>query len=1819
MSEYNDSEALELFARSLLATENYKSALDYCKIAVTCPKNTSSDKDRLDILQAEIESIIRASPRLTDSAADMRWIANEHQMASEGNCTQRKTKRSKRHKRPKAKTPSTEHPYTDQQTNLHNLQTHQGHNDHDSSSSDVPTESEYLSSDSSDENPVFSVVKPQTMEKSSKNPQTKNYQLSRDDSLKADLKDETFYQKSEKYYADSNSELNEITELETLLKNGLTVKDSNTDEENKSGLDNETLTERLQQNPHKYIRCIIQIIGPHESVCTPVKNNIKSQITISGRSKAGQAFMEDEVVVEVYDNAKMHGKVIGILERKRHKGIKHPVFLCTSDEFDARFARPICNTVPKIKLLHPLYRQENFIYVYKYDDELIQDNKFHINEIKTCIITVALLKWSQTHQYPLGVVIKILPQNEDLDSSLRLVSLKYRLPYLYHEDTVKQVSEMMHIDEPDLIYLKNRTNLTSLNVFTIDPTFSTDLDDAISIEQTGEHYLVGVHIADVASFIQKGSECDIEALYRATTFYSGIAEAATRHMFPEPLSTNVLSLKPGKVRLTLSVFFTMNIDGCVTSYNIQKTYIQSKRQLSYIEAQQMILSKTDTNKLTKDIQLLHTIAKALRWQRLGNAMHALNFQFGEQGEESIEKTFEARYLIEEFMILSNKTIADVLCQKYPGYIPLRCHPEPSKEHLNLLFKKYDCYIDTVVKMQNKTIPGQKKPSFRNVEEGAAKVFVSDQIWEEIKMTPERASDLLRKDQLFPFQFLVWQDWLAIQEHASYVTGKENAIHYDLGTQRYVHCTSPIRRYNDLIIQRILHACLDKREKCPYEKGELAEMYKNINSRMKTSLDYRKSCQTLKLAAELETDPQMMLCFISDISDKGIELSFPQMAFVSKHDRQINFNTLQVDHKPVLDITRNTTLPKAEASWTKRIYDYNEQIGSTNKYSTETRLNPHQGVVAIPISNWASLLDSAFKKTNQDIRKEIKKTKAVYLSRGAGTADIKTSFVKQCDVQPYVKFTMSYTHGQTVKVLMSTTKHKGTIVPKPVLYHMTDSINMCLMHIEDPVMHLAEYANQPTCVEYKNTQEYVDRWMPLILMEAATCSIRNEESICISHVPITVTGRSSGQFSLSVHFCETRRLNLNELEEDEDQNIHKGSNDSHWLCLKFILPQAQVGDYRYICPSERVLVAHAHVVKVTRTNRKDEELQVSFELHRLSSFPKEITEEGHANIEIIEKSEEDRRTMHYIHQLLSMNSRKQKLPEQIALQKKIPPLDTMRVRQANINLELPGNAGARQLPRNNDRQQSAIDAALKNRLTLIQGPPGTGKTNSAIKLIYLFDKINQQVSDESKTPKKKVLFCGPSNKSVDLVARLMLERLGTYCPNIVRVYGQTIEEKVFPVPGHLPRKGQTADDQLKSVSLHLLIRKDDRRYAKEIQIYDKKFKEYRASSQANIDITKGYKKLIRKASVDEIKQHDVILCTTSVACSIKVTRGADIQQVIIDEAAMCQEPQCLGPIIANKVEQVVLIGDHKQLKPIIMCKRAANLGLDMSLFERYASRFENNFPPPQNFHQSVLTWKGVKFIRLTDQYRMDPYICEFPSERFYAGSLTTLFLPNVLWAKSPLAIDTLGINYPHVLIDVKGEQKIQNVSDEDGNDRSRCNDAEVKQVVTVYKYLIERGVPPDWIRILSQYNAQCSEIRKALDVRYHQSVSTVVTSQGGEWDYVIFSTVCSLPPYMIETRPSPGWCKQNLGFITDKNQINVALTRARKGLFIIGNKDLLSCDSVWNDLIRDYEAKASVLLPDEFPPSHQHGRTRRTKGRRRCTNGINRSNIPGLQERNFERK
>ncbi|XP_053395656.1 helicase with zinc finger domain 2-like [Mercenaria mercenaria] len=1582
--------------------------------------------------------------------------------------------------------------------------------------------------------------------------------------------------------------------------------------------DPEELKQLTVLNPNLYIPCIIHLEGSHEAYCTPtckMSGEYLGRIEISGRTKIGQAYNEDEVVVELLDDKnkkeKRYGKVLGVIRRHRcqNKAIKHPVFLCTPDDAESHILRPMCKTVPKIHVIHDLIKQRyktqkamRFkVEIYEYDEraEILSNPRIETlshAEIHSCVFLVAIISWELNQIYPRGAIIKRFPCGDTISSGLAILDLRYEVTKLFSKETVEEMVAITESNrERDIIdmdeeYMQDKTNLRT---FTIDRHDVKDLNYAFSLEKVDNGCKVGVHISDVSMYIKKDSPIDKDAYKRGLTVHSGIG--SSRYMLPEQITFETCSLLKNKKRPVISIYLFLNNDGrqlqtTKHNYLIELSFIRCCENLSYEEAQHIINKGDDddsNDELKNDLKYLFRLMYSARKLRLGRSMCILS-ESEIETEECRKETIETQCCVEELVIIVNKKVAEVM-SRHNISIPVYTQQAPSTKDLETFCQKYGSYLDVLVHFQNRQISPFKKPMFEDALQSDVpqKVMVTNAVWETIKALSGRETIL--DDNLHPVQSVIYAQWLSIQNTSNYrcsSAGGEEIKNFSHGFDVYTHCTSPTRRYTDIIVQRMLHFYLKRHE-----------------------------IQQIHTASEVEE-----ICLhVNSVGGNAIHKNYKRNPRISKNMRYRGiFTLLDMGFKPVLTEDRVTKLECVNCKWRKRLFDIRKQPtvisdranGKQNKCCesadepnvTLQSLNPYREVKFIKLQQWARLVKNAADNYQKDLKRNIRQVTAQ--TENSGLDDVSTECTESSKMQANTIFSHLFHIGQPMNVQTFAKPRHGIIVPQPMLMEMTDSVKLCLQHTDDPVLHLAKYSTEPTLDQYESKKKYASKWLPIVLMESAVNAVSNEEGCIINNVLVKVENETKGSLMLPVNFCEERNIELSGSpdrifgEEDESRVFD-------WLCIKCKGSKFQSQADKRLIPE--VWVGHAEVTDISLKNedtygKAEAVFVISFTLHeKTERFRKEaIGRKEYDNvcsIEILKKSEVDRRIESYLRILADQND-EHVLAVNVALKRKLKPLGRGHKQLSNMierDLYFSNNSKdpkSKALPKNNLKQQEAIDMALRNQFTLIQGPPGTGKTYTGIKLIYLFNKINDIWSKEGN-PRYQVLFCGPSNKSVDLVARWMLHRLGNYRPDFVRIYGRATEVEDFPIPGvsyqSRGNKIHTADDDLQSVTLHHLIRKNRSETCKKINEMDRKFKTMIGNREKPDSKTlKSYMKLLAKASKDEIKKHHVILCTTGFGSNPTLLKAANVHQVIIDEAGMCPEPQCMVPLIATKAKQIVLIGDHKQLRPIVKCKAAAELGLDKSLFERYATTKESIAP----------------FIMLDEQYRMHPSLCEFPSQHFYKGKLRTMRGRWQYERRNIWPTDQTGQEeYPHILLHVEGDEAVLTVNTDEGNEQSRSNIKEINQVVKVYRYLIEENISPRAINIISQYNAQCSEMKETLKKEGFTNylVNTVVSSQGGEWDYVIFSTVRSLPEYKIETNSTIGWRKHNLGFITDTNQINVALTRARKGLIIIGNKNLLKCDPVWKKLVSHYEQRKCVKYPGEFPPK----RTRQ-------------QNMDEAQARSFER-
>ena len=447
--------------------------------------------------------------------------------------------------------------------------------------------------------------------------------------------------------------------------------------------------------------------------------------------------------------------------------------------------------------------------------------------------------------------------------------------------------------------------------------------------------------------------------------------------------------------------------------------------------------------------------------------------------------------------------------------------------------------------------------------------------------------------------------------------------------------------------------------------------------------------------------------------------------------------------------------------------------------------------------------------------------------------------------------------------------------------------------------------------------------------------------------------------------------------------------------------------------------------------------------------------------------------------------------------------TAKVPTTEAEFSVPG------LPPLNESQRLAVAAVLQRPLSLIQGPPGTGKTVTSATLVYHLTKQNMG----------QVLVTAPSNVAVDQLT----EKIAATGLRVVRLASKTREAQNVTSVDHL--------------CLHVMVPLASDEFQKLQRLKD----DFGELTERD---ARKYRALRNKTEREILQAADVICCTCVGAGDPRL-KHLRFRQVLIDEATQAIEAEALIPI-AMGAKQVVFVGDHCQLGPVVMYKPAAKAGLTQSMFER-------------------LVLIGNRPIRLQVQYRMHPALSEFPSNMFYEGSLQNgvteadreLLTTPGYTGKEDFPWPVPG--KPMFFYSILGMEEIS------ASGTSYLNRTEASYVEKIVTHLLRMGVTPSQIGVITPYDGQkkyvFEHMRRAgpLVTTLYETieVASVDAFQGREKDFILVSCVRSSE-------------SQGIGFLSDPRRLNVALTRARLGIILLGNPRVLSKNPLWAALLLHFK-------------------------------------------------
>lgn len=435
----------------------------------------------------------------------------------------------------------------------------------------------------------------------------------------------------------------------------------------------------------------------------------------------------------------------------------------------------------------------------------------HINNAKTGDkVIVEVSSWAEDDRKPEAKVVEILGKAGENEAEIHSIMAEFDLPFRFPEAVEREsqkIEEGITREE-----IKKRRDFRDISTFTIDPEDAKDFDDALSFRRLDNgHYEIGVHIADVTHYVQPNSALEREAYDRATSVY---LVDRTIPMLPEKLSNELCSLRPNEDKLTFAAVFEMDERGKVYDEWFGRTIIHSDKRFTYEEAQQVI--ETGLGPFVEELIILNDLAKKLRKERFSKG--AVNFETTEvkfkldaKGKPlavipKVRK--DAHKLIEEFMLLANKQVATFVYNYKKG-----------KEKNTFVYRIHD--FPDPDKVKDFALFAKQFGHRMNVEETSISRSLN-KLMEEIEGKPEQ--NVLEQ--------------LAIRTMAKAKYSTETKGHFGLAFNHYSHFTSPIRRYPDMMVHRLLQHYLDDGK--PVNKTEYEERSVHSSEREKRAADAERA-------------------------------------------------------------------------------------------------------------------------------------------------------------------------------------------------------------------------------------------------------------------------------------------------------------------------------------------------------------------------------------------------------------------------------------------------------------------------------------------------------------------------------------------------------------------------------------------------------------------------------------------------------------------------------------------------------------------------------------------------------------------------------------------------------------------------------------------------------------------------------------------------------------------------------------------------------------------------------------------------------------------
>ena len=935
-----------------------------------------------------------------------------------------------------------------------------------------------------------------------------------------------------------------------------------------------------RQENDRFVWCRLDVKNFHSATALPAGNSEHEKIQLQGHRKRKGAFHGDLVRVDKIKKCVLFDEDTEEALINAKFGMS---FLCRVDPKNPILFFPLDRRHPKFTNLPIISCRTRSVVCFDPSsigptsaNLKVSDLIPHECAIKMLFV-VKFLGWQKKKSYPLGIIVGALPACRSPyigDLVLRIANGIPLAPCNPVCDPATPVNQGVSL-----------TPRVFQDAFTIDPQGCTDHDDALTCklvkDKDGTVYEIGVHIINVQKHVPKDGNLDKAAFERGCAAYRSRGNCISP-MLPHAMIQDKLSISAGEPRDTISVLTRFRLKNGIaepvsdTAY-IVESQVTSALDLSYEEAQKVICDELEFPddpcfsaklqhynslhqfgclSIEERIRVLWKVATALRKRRLG-PWGAYCFHLDDPDKVGSP---EAHYLVEELMIWANTQVANKLLKTFPDHTILRVQDSPSSEEMVNLLAKHGGIMAASLGLRT-CVPTAHKP--------VQQLHILQSTYDEIKRL---LGQCLVRDTLHQVQFesLHPQTAIAIishrrsHSHTDYVISERGKLEYphdSLKCQHYTHFTSPIRRYIDIVIQRLIHASINHLP-CPYNHEELKRVCHSMKSALKRSNNYEREISKFDLAMELYSSSEVFTGFVFEIIDDAeLDLLFPdpRMKVLYARERKIPLKHLNAFRIPSLGELDSSTVPAASNmrdrvvttpedslntpfTWKVKMTSFSGSaqsffenskfevlpdaavLGDSESYadislfvaddgpSRASCLREHKLKVrlkplthTIPLANWKSVQEFLPLDLSKEDPDELSERlwSIFNVSSGSPHPALPASLSKQCRAHSPLwiyELHRPIRMYEVLQVQLSASPLEYILSPCVQLVEVGPEVRICVQHNNNPAECFCDKLTQSASKQrYSSVDDYFECWEKVLLAEAAIVSIQDSDLLLIKDV------------------------------------------------------------------------------------------------------------------------------------------------------------------------------------------------------------------------------------------------------------------------------------------------------------------------------------------------------------------------------------------------------------------------------------------------------------------------------------------------------------------------------------------------------------------------------------------------------------------------------------------------------------------------------------------------------------------------------------------------